>query len=244
MLIDLERLITLQGLDLELQRLQRIVDTEAERRAAIQEGIDARQALITRIRERQAEAQTTRRAIEKDLAQVQGRLGKYRDQLMEVKTNKEYHAMQSEIATAESEVRKFEDRLLENMVGADEIELELKTARQELATAEAEGRTALQALTDESDAARQRQLAATATRSELARALPRPMLDLFEQIARNRGTAVAQARDGHCTVCHVRLRPQVFQNVRRNEAIIQCDSCQRILYFPPAQPNPTGASGR
>jgi predicted nucleic acid-binding Zn-ribbon protein len=34
-------------------------------------------------------------------------------------------------------------------------------------------------------------------------------------------------------VCHVRLRPQVFNEVRRNEALIQCDSCLRILYFAP-----------
>jgi predicted nucleic acid-binding Zn-ribbon protein len=43
--------------------------------------------------------------------------------------------------------------------------------------------------------------------------------------------AVAEARDGLCTICHVRLRPQVFNEVRKNESIIQCDSCRRILYF-------------
>jgi predicted nucleic acid-binding Zn-ribbon protein len=42
---------------------------------------------------------------------------------------------------------------------------------------------------------------------------------------------MAEARDGICTICHVRLRPQVFNNVRGNEEIIQCDSCQRILYW-------------
>jgi hypothetical protein len=46
--------------------------------------------------------------------------------------------------------------------------------------------------------------------------------------------AVAEARDGICTICHVRLRPQVFNTIRRNDQIIQCDSCQRILYFVPA----------
>jgi predicted nucleic acid-binding Zn-ribbon protein len=34
-----------------------------------------------------------------------------------------------------------------------------------------------------------------------------------------------------CTACHVRLRPHVTQIVRRNEDIVQCESCQRILYF-------------
>ena len=52
--------------------------------------------------------------------------------------------------------------------------------------------------------------------------------------ARPQGLAVAEARDGLCTVCHVRLRPQIFNEVRRNDSIIQCDSCTRILYFVPA----------
>jgi hypothetical protein len=50
---------------------------------------------------------------------------------------------------------------------------------------------------------------------------------------RRGGVAVAEARDGICTICHVRLRPQVFNTIRRNDEIIQCDSCQRILYFVP-----------
>ena len=46
---------------------------------------------------------------------------------------------------------------------------------------------------------------------------------------------MAEARSGICTICHVRLRPQVFNTVLKNESIQQCDSCNRILYFIPAQ---------
>ena len=34
--------------------------------------------------------------------------------------------------------------------------------------------------------------------------------------------------------CHVKLRPQIFNEVRRNDSLIQCDSCSRILYHVPA----------
>ena len=47
---------------------------------------------------------------------------------------------------------------------------------------------------------------------------------------------MAEAREGICTICHVRLRPQVFQVVRTNDQIVQCDSCQRILYYIPPPP--------
>ena len=61
---------------------------------------------------------------------------------------------------------------------------------------------------------------------------------MFEQVAKVRkGVALCSAtRDGLCSVCHVRLRPQVFQQVRHNDAIVQCDSCQRILYYVPPPP--------
>ena len=53
----------------------------------------------------------------------------------------------------------------------------------------------------------------------------------FEGVsARRQGVAVSEARDGICTICHVRMRPQVFNTVLRNEQVLQCDSCQRILY--------------
>ena len=75
----------------------------------------------------------------------------------------------------------------------------------------------------------------TGERAVIVSALPPDVLSRFEQVARKRnGVAVAEAKDGICTICHVRLRPQVFNTVRRNEEILQCDSCQRILYFVPA----------
>ena len=73
-----------------------------------------------------------------------------------------------------------------------------------------------------------------AERATLVAAMDPKVLTLFELVSRRRnGVAVAEARDGICTICHVRLRPQVFNTVRRNDAITQCDSCNRILYFVP-----------
>jgi predicted nucleic acid-binding Zn-ribbon protein len=83
-------------------------------------------------------------------------------------------------------------------------------------------------------------------RTTLVAAMAPQILAIFDLVSRRRnGVAVAEARDGICTICHVRLRPQVFNTVRRNEEIIQCDSCQRVLFFVPppaaaaaAQPAP------
>jgi predicted nucleic acid-binding Zn-ribbon protein len=55
---------------------------------------------------------------------------------------------------------------------------------------------------------------------------------MFQRVMKARqGIAVAPAVSGHCSICHVRLRPQVFNTIIKNEEIVQCDSCQRILYY-------------
>ncbi len=73
-----------------------------------------------------------------------------------------------------------------------------------------------------------------AERADLVRSLDPAVLTMFELIARKRnGIAVAEARSGVCSVCHVRLRPQVFNTVLKNEQILQCDHCNRILYYVP-----------
>ena len=77
----------------------------------------------------------------------------------------------------------------------------------------------------------------TAERAALAASISAPALALFEHVAKHRkGLAMSEARDGHCMQCHVRLRPQVYNDIRRNERLIQCESCSRILYYiaPPA----------
>jgi predicted nucleic acid-binding Zn-ribbon protein len=233
---SLDRLIQLQTLDNDTDAKRRRIGEIPARMAAMEERLSGRAATVGEARQRLTDNQTGRRAIEKELAVVQGRLSKFRDQLMEVKTNKEYQAMQKEIAVAEREVKSFEDQILELMLAADELSVEVKAAEQAMAD-EQKLVDAERSAVERERAALEAEMAQTmAERQRVASETDREALALFEFIARGRrGLAVVQARDGHCTVCHVRLRPQVFNEIRRNESLIQCDSCQRILYFAEAR---------
>jgi hypothetical protein len=237
---DLEHLIQLQRFESDRDQARRGVDAMPARRETIDARLTDAQARVTEIHDRATAAQAARRAIEKDLALVQGRLAKFKDQLMAVKTNKEYQAMLHEIATADAEVKRFEDLLLERMMEADEIAAAIKLADADLAAERAKAREEHAALAAE-HAALERALAeAEQQRERLAGGMPAELVTMFDQIRARRETAVVEARDGHCTVCHVRLRPQVYNQIRRNEQLIRCDSCGRLLYYvpPPVAPAP------
>ena len=232
---DLERVIALQRLDSAAQDAQRRLADEPERTKTLDARLDAAREHVASAKGRLTDNQTARRAIEKDVAVHQGRLSKFREQAMAVKTNQEYHAVQKEIGFAQAEIKTHEDKILERMLEADELTALVKRSEKELAEEQKAVDADRKAMADE-----HRDLQASLERIAVERkaivdALDPQVLAIFELIAKRRnGVAVAEARDGICTICHVRLRPQVFNNVRRNDAIIQCDSCQRILYFIPA----------
>jgi predicted nucleic acid-binding Zn-ribbon protein len=242
---DLERLIALQRLDSAADAARRHLAGEPDREKAVDARIEAARQRVATAKEQLAENQNVRRALEKDVALHQGRLSKFRDQAMAVKTNQEFTAVQHEIAFAQTEIKSHEDKVLERMLEADDLTSALKKAEAELAAEQkaidAERREMI-VKHGEMQASLER---IAVERAELVAALDKQTLYLFEQVSKKRnGIAVAEARGGVCTICHVRLRPQVFNTVRRNDSILQCDHCNRILYFvhAPAAANTPDAS--
>jgi predicted nucleic acid-binding Zn-ribbon protein len=236
---ELQQLIDLQALELALERVRQRIGELPAAQQALDTRIAERTAGLAGVKERMAVSHARRREIEKELAAVQGRLSKFKGQLTEVKTNKEYQAMQKEMATAETEIRAHEDRLLEQMEEAETHAAELKAAEGALKTEQADGAREQKALGAERGALDAELERTSVARRDLVAKIPSQAMALFERIAHGRrGLAVAEAKDGLCTACHVRLRPQIFNEVRRNDGLHQCDSCTRILYFVPTSTQP------
>jgi predicted nucleic acid-binding Zn-ribbon protein len=240
---SLEHLIRLQQLETDAgERKRRLADLPArvaEADAAVTAARAARDAVAAQV----AENTAARRAADKELGVVQGRLTKYKDQLMEVKTNKEYTTMQHEIATAEEGVRTFEDQILTLMMGADELTAALKAADAAVAGEErkaADVRGAVEAERTKLDA----ELAGLiTTRASVEKQMSPEYIRLFNDgVATRRGVAVSPIRDGHCQACQVTVRPQQIMQARKGDDIVLCESCKRILYVPPPAP-PVTAPG-
>jgi predicted nucleic acid-binding Zn-ribbon protein len=235
---DLERLINLQHAESAVADAQARIAAHPQRVAAADARLDEAKAVVETAKQRLKANQEQRRELEKGAAVYQGRLAKFKEQLSAVKTNREYQAMQHEIATAQSELGTAEEKVLEQMVDADDITADIKQAEAAFARVQKEIDAERRTLADELAAAERELAQAAERRDTLVRETPRALLDLFHQVAKARkGVAIASAtRDGLCSVCHVRLRPPVFQKVRHNDEIVQCETCQRILYYVPPPP--------
>ena len=161
---------------------------------------------------------------------------KYKGQLMEVKTNKEYTAVLHEIEGVERDIKAREDVILEEMEKAEALGLDVKREEADFKLVEADAKKEKADLD-----ARAATLGAEAQRlgkerDEVAASVPEESLALYTRVAKQRGTGVAEARDGMCQSCHVRMRVQIWVEVRKNEQIFQCESCSRVVFYDPPPP--------
>jgi len=238
MLPDLERLIQLQRLETTIADAKVAIAQHPQKLAALDTRLAEAKAAVESVKEQQKTNHDRRRELEKDVALYQGRLTKFKDQLMAVKTNREYQAMQHEIATAQGDLGSVEEKVLERMLEADDLTAASKGAEATLAAQSREIELEKKALNQELTSTETALKESTEARATLVKALEPRLVALFEQVAKVRkGVAVCSAtRDGLCSVCHVRVRPSVFQQIRHNDSIVQCDSCQRVLYWIPPPP--------
>jgi uncharacterized protein len=242
-MIELQRVDHLiAGLRAELDALpKRIRDADAK--------LSGARAAVAAAKEGLLKSQKERKKFELDVQQWKDRAQKYRDQSGAVKTNEAYKALQHEIANAEAEVAKAEDAELEVMMAGEEAERRVKHAEANLREDEqavTKQKKEIEALQVE----KKKQLEGFLAEREKALApIPSDLRELYDRIAkRHHGSAMAEARDGQCRGCGMRVLPHILQELRRdpNEEIYRCESCGMILYTlePIPLPDPTAGSER
>lgn len=230
---DLEKLIQLQEADRELARLSQEIAALPRRVAAIESKLADAKARAEKARAALKADELSRRQRESEIQGLQQKISKYKEQMLEVKTNEQYKALVHEVEYAEREIRACEDKILESMVDAEAREKEIKAAEAELKaeTAEIEKEKAEARARTEEDEKLQAEW--QARRKALREGISADTLRHYDRVLKLRGSALAEAIDHKCAACQVMLRPQVNNDVRTNEQIVMCDSCHRILYYVP-----------
>jgi predicted nucleic acid-binding Zn-ribbon protein len=228
---ELRNLIALQDLELKSAELQKqLSDIPLQ----IQNLNEELERLTSAHEERVATAKelaNRKRTLEGQVDMLQTKLARLKDQLMTVKTNKEYTAMLHEIQTAEGLIREEEDKILEVMEEMDARDRDLESAEAEMRTQSAGLREVIRTTGDSIPGLEQQLARLKEEREAVAALIDGELLARYRQIAGARkGVAMAEARDELCSCCHVRIRPQMYADLLRTDAILYCDSCSRILF--------------
>ena len=237
MLPDIQRLMEMQEADRNIFRLKEEIAALPKRVAAIEEKLAGTRATVEKAKADIKADEGAKRKYESAITDLQGKISKYRDQSLDVKTNEQYKALLHEIQFAEQDIRNHEDKILELMVNSESREKALKAAEAEMKAESAEIEKE-KIVARERTAQDEKELKEwNAKRDSLRSGIDPDLLRHFERVSKFRGSGIAEVRGQKCMGCQVMLRPQTFNDVRSGQ-IVMCESCQRILFYDASKEEP------
>jgi predicted nucleic acid-binding Zn-ribbon protein len=226
-----EKLLVLQDRDRRLAQLKAEKVRIPQEIAAKDAHLKSEAAKLESARTQLQHIEADRKKLEIDAESKRGQIAKYRTQQAQIKSNTEYQALSREIERAEHEITEIEDRELEFMEQAEQLQPAIKLEQQQLkditAATEAEKAT----LKKRIETIEQEIQKLTGERAKISSEIDPDSVHRYERILRSKGDfALVNVINGNCGGCHLHLTPQQAHDARYGSEITSCINCGRILY--------------
>lgn len=229
---QIDLLVTLQNVELAIQKVEETIAAKPREIEALTRRRDEALGALARGRKTLEDQDRERRRLEAEITQEQYNLQRAQRKLLDIKTNKEYTAMLTEVEAIKQKISAYEDTVLQLMELAEEHKDEIQEAERQVEQGEL-GLTEGRQRNEAELAVLQQHLAEKRQRREEAMGqVERPLLDLYLRLVNSRkGVAVVAIKNGTCEGCYLNVPPQLAQEVRRKDQVLTCSHCYRILYW-------------
>ena len=235
MLLDLKLVIRLQEIDNRLAELTREIGALPVHIKEIEKKLTSHERKLEIDRAALAANQKERKNCDVSIQTQEQKISKLKDQMLGAKiTNEQYRAFQNEIEFCQNEIRKAEDRILELMTESEPLDRNVKAAeaalKAEKAQVEVEKQQARERTAVDQKAVQELQ----SERAAVGKQVTPATYQRYERVRKaRRGVAVAEAIEGRCSACNMVIRLQFFQDLKKGDQVMACESCNRILYYNP-----------
>jgi hypothetical protein len=230
--VAFDKLIELQRVDVEINATNSLLDAVPAQLEAIDQAIRLTAEIVAQAKEKLAANQKKRRDLEGEVKSFKEQAAKFKRQLNDVKTNKEYSALLKEIEEAQHKVDAIEEEILNQMIAADDVEKEIKAAQERQAEEESRLRKDRETILAEKAALETKKGGLTREREAVFPSIPAEPLRLYLRIVKKMGgVALSPVTDDFCSICQMRVRPQMLDDLMAMKETILCEACGRILYW-------------
>ena len=228
---EIRQLAELQVIDLEIAKLDDAINAEKNALTKRQKTFAEHQSTISELQARIAEADAQRKELEAELADELSRIKERQSKMMQVQTNREYQSLLKEIEDGKKSVKEKEEEIV-RLMEASEANTKIK-AEQANQTDEEE-----KALAEESKKVKKhaediegKKAKIVVKREAMAKDINAAALRKYDMLrARRNGKAVVGVINGICQGCFMSIPPQHYNDIMKGDKILNCPTCQRILY--------------
>ena len=229
---QIKLLVELQGLDTQILKIERDLEYIPEQLKRMDEAFEEKKSELKKVEDGLKALQLKRKEKEGDLEAKEGSIKKFQTQLYQVKTNKEYTALQGEISRVKADNSIIEEEIIKIL---DQIDAETQKAAKEKEFLKIEeGRLAQEKkkLEEEVAGMKGENGGLKAQRAPLAEKIDKAMLAKYDRILKSKdGLAVVPVANDSCQGCFRIMPPQVIHEIRMKKDLIVCEYCARILYI-------------
>jgi len=226
-----EILAAVQEIDMQIIRLEKELTDIPTRKKAVEEANLHKQETLKAAKTTLTSKQSATKQIELDVEAEQQKIRKFREQQLQLKSNKEFKAMEEEIRQVEKKISQLEEKQILSFEETDKVSVTVASAKQLIDKADQEMRAELATLEvrrAEIDGNLQKLIA---ERAEKVVGVDPRWLNRYEAIIKNKkDRALVRVDHKICGGCHMALPPHVIHDARRGDLLISCSFCGRLLY--------------
>lgn len=228
----MEKLAVLQALDIKIRGMQREKDEIPTRLAALEGEFKKEEEKVLGQKAELDRLLKDRRHKEKELEEEVERAKKTEARAFEIKTNKEYQAVLKEIEGAKKLNRQREEEILGILERFEELQKVARQGEKELEAKRKDYQRQLSELQQRAAQFEQKMAAEVKERDERQKGIPPDLLSKYRMLLEKRqGIAVAPVSNGVCKACNMNLRPQLYIELQKQQTLILCPNCSRILFW-------------
>ncbi len=228
---ELAILIRLQGIDLELRKINEEKSSVPKHLEGLQEHLSSKEAELNELNERITEIQKRKVDVEDEFELENIRLGKSQKKLFLLKTNREYQALQKEINEIKKANAAREDEILAIMEETNSLQEEIKGKKQQVKQDRKEIKAEQKRIKQLQERLNAKIAALTEDGEAVSKDIRPDLLSKYNFLKdRRAGVAIAAVTDGVCSACNMNIPPQLYNELLRDEKILTCPSCQRLIY--------------
>jgi predicted nucleic acid-binding Zn-ribbon protein len=225
-------IVELQRIDSNILDRKQMIDVIPSKISKAEQPLKESRMALDKTKQRRSSLEKKKREKEDELDNINEKIKKLKARIAEIKTNKEYQAHLKEIESVEKERYTVEDEILLVMEEIDASSKEIESEEAKLRTEKDKIEAFKKQLEKEMLEAEKELLTLKETRSRIVDDIDKDTYHQYIVLVEScDGVAVTEAKEAICQGCNMNIPPQLFVEIKKNEEIINCPQCRRILYY-------------